>query len=496
MDNRAENQQIEAGQEKRGSAKLALKAGFWYVISTFLVKGLSFITTPIFSRLLSKEDYGEFSNFASWQALLVIITGAELYNSVARAYYDFKDEFNKYVSTVTVASIAITLVFYAVFLVCGNWIYSVVTIPPEYVHVLFLVLMFNSCKQIYMSKERTLYRYKSVAAISMVNLLIPTLVAVVLVALAPQQQRLSARIYGFYIPSAMVGMGCTVLLLRGKTFKWKHFRYAMALSLPLLLHYFTAHLLTSSNTIVTKMVLGAEAVSIVSIASSTNHILTILLQAISGALTTWLMDNMEQQNVRTARKGVLLYVAGISAVAVGVMLLAPELIWILGGKKYADSVLLMPGMVTAVLIQSVTTVFTIILTYQKKVVKTALITGIVSVATVLAKYFLLPLAGVQILPVINIVAFAVLLAANYLLVRSYSGDKYVSMSGICAIIGAVCLAMVGSMFLYRNTLLRYGIIAVIAVIVLIIMYKYRKQIISLVKKLLGKKKKKTTEETT
>ena len=61
-------------KEKRGSTGLAVKAGLWYVISTFLVKGLSFITTPIFSRLLSKEAYGEFSNFASWQVLLLIIT--------------------------------------------------------------------------------------------------------------------------------------------------------------------------------------------------------------------------------------------------------------------------------------------------------------------------------------------------------------------------------------------------------------------------------------
>ena len=85
---------------------------------------------------------------------------------------------------------------------------------------------------------------------------------------------------------------------------------------------------------------------------------------------------------------------------------------------------------------------------------------------------------------------------NYFLVHSYGGDKYVPMSGICSIIGAVCLAMVGSIFLYRNTLLRYGIIVVVAVAVLIIIYKYRKQVISLAKNLLGKKKKKTTEETT
>ncbi len=493
MENYETPEQGKSQQEKRGSTKLALKAGLWYVISTFLVKGLSFITTPIFSRLLSKEDYGEFSNFASWQVLLIIITGAELYNTVARAYYDFKEDFDKYVSSVTIASMALTLICYGIFLACGSWIYSVVTIPPMYVHVLFLVLMFNSCKQIYMAKERTLYRYKSVAAISMVNLLVPTLVAVILVVLAPVEDRLSARIFGFYIPSAVIGMGCTVVLLKGKSFNWKHVRYAMALSLPLLLHYFTAHLLTSSNTIVTKITLGAQTVSTVSIASSAIHVLTILLQAVSGALTTWLMDNLEQKKDRTARKGILLYVSGISAVSIGVILLAPELIWILGGTKYANSVQLMPGMVMAVLIQSVTTVFTIILTYQKKVVKTAIFTTLVSLGSVAAKFLLLPLAGVQMIPIINIVAFGVLFVINYFLIRRNGVGKVVNMAGICGILGIVCLVMVGSYFLYENTFVRYGFIGAIAVAALVLLYKYREQVKRFVKTKLGKKKKKTEE---
>lgn len=61
--------------EKRGSTELALKAGLWYVISNFLVKALSFITTPIFARLMTAEQYGEFSNYASWLATLLILAG-------------------------------------------------------------------------------------------------------------------------------------------------------------------------------------------------------------------------------------------------------------------------------------------------------------------------------------------------------------------------------------------------------------------------------------
>lgn len=476
-------------EEKRGSTGLALKAGFWYTVSTFLVKGLSFITTPIFARLLTKEAYGEFSNFASWQVILLIVTGAEMHNTVARAYYDFKQDFDRYVSTITVTTCVLTALIYGVFLACGNSIFNVVMIPPEYVHILFFMLMFQSCKQIYMARERTLYRYKSVAAISVVNLLVPTAIAAVLVIMAPVPERLSARIYGFYLPSALIGVGCAaVLLFRGKSFKWEYCRYAFVLSLPLMVHYLTAHFLTSSNTIVTKYVLGAEAVSIVSIASSTNHILTILLQAVSGALTTWLMDNLNQSDTKTAQKGTLVYVAGISFVAIGVMLLTPELIWILGGPEYTESVSLMPGMVMAVLVQSVTTVFTIILTYQKKVVKTAVYTGVVAALTVLAKLFLLPYAGVQVLPFINIAAFGILLLINYRLVVQSGCGEYVNMKGIAAVLGVVGVVMGSCYFMYQNLVLRCCVIAVIFVAGCFVLYKYRRFIVKFVKTKILKKK--------
>ena len=63
---------------KRGNTKLALKSGFWYVLSTVITKGLAFITTPIFARMMNKTDYGEFSNFAYWQSLLVIVVSLEM----------------------------------------------------------------------------------------------------------------------------------------------------------------------------------------------------------------------------------------------------------------------------------------------------------------------------------------------------------------------------------------------------------------------------------
>ena len=457
---------------ERGNTRLAVKAGFWYVLCTFLTKGLAFITAPIFVRLMSPADYGEFSNFANWQSMLLIIAGLELYNTLSRAYYDHKDCFDQYASSMTIASCAVAGVFYLLFLLFGNWIYTVVAIPAKYVHILFFTLIFQTTKSVFLTRERTLYHYKSVTLITALSLVVPTLISIALVVMAPEDQVLSARIYGFYFPCSLIGVFCAAyLIFKGKTFQWKHVKYAIPLALPLLVHYLTAFLLTSTNTILTKNVLGAEPAATVSVTTSIMNILTILFQSVTGALTTWIMDQLEKKNSLKVRRCFLFFALIIATISIGIMLVAPELIWIFGGKKYAHAVTLIPGLSVAVFFQIITTVLTIILTYNKTIIATAVFTALGATLSIIAKVLLLPSMGYEVLPIINAIVFPCLFAVNYLLVRRSGYKKCVPLKAVCAISLLVVLAFPVSLFLYQHIVIRYALIGLIGAAALVLIYK-------------------------
>lgn len=461
-------------QIERGNTVLAVKAGAWYVVSTFFLKSIAFITIPIFSRLLNKSDYGEFSNYANWQAILLILTGAELYNSLSRAYYDYKEKYDQYVSSVTILTLFITSIFYILFLLSSSWIYRIVKIPPQFVHILFFTMFCSACKTIYLTRERTLYRYKSVVAISAVDTVIPTAIAVVLVMLVPETSRLGARIYGFYLPSSVVGLFCAALILRrGRTFKMEHCKYALMLSLPLLLHYLTISLLTSTNTIIAKNIGGAEVSAEVSMATSILHILTMLFTSLSGALTTWVMDNLEQKHMDKIRRETLVYLAGLAAVSIGVILLAPELLAILGGSRYASAVVLIPGLVFAAYLQTMTTIFTIILTYDKNVMETAMFSGIMAVISVVAKVYLFRYYGVLCLPLVNIVVCLVLFFMNYLLICHAGYQQAVDLRQYVLVSVFVLPFVLFSSFLYEHNMIRWVLALTGIVVLLIIAYLFR-----------------------
>ena len=61
---------------------LAVKSSLWFVICNVLQKGISFLTTPIFTRLLSKDEYGQFSLFLTWYSILHIFATLELTGGV------------------------------------------------------------------------------------------------------------------------------------------------------------------------------------------------------------------------------------------------------------------------------------------------------------------------------------------------------------------------------------------------------------------------------
>lgn len=469
---------------KRGNSVLALKAGFWYTVSNFLTKAITLITTPIFARLMTVSDYGEFSNFANWATILLFITSVELHNTLNRAYYDFKDTYDDYISSVTLLGFFITIALYIVFLLGGNIILRVVSIPKQYVHLLFFFLLMSYCRIVFNSRERTLYRYKTVAVISFVSFFVPTLISVFLVYLLPEANQLSARLYGFYLPASFIGLYCAAsLFVRSRVFQLHYCKYALALSIPLLMHYIAAYLLTSTNVIVTKNMLGAGAAAIVSIAVSITHIFTVLSQSVSGALTTWLMDNLKLHNKETVKRGTFIYVSLLSVVVIFTILVAPEIVYILGGVKYASSVTLLPGFIFASFIQSVTTVFIIILTYDKNVIKTSIYTGIFATLSIIAKVWLMPLYELAVLIYVNVVAFFILFIINYFLVKQAGYGDVVSVKGISMILVVTGVVMVVTPTLYAWTPLRYFLIGISAISCLVIAVRNRMCIDGFVKKL-------------
>ena len=50
-----------------------VKAALWFTVCNFLQRGISMITTPIFTRMLSTGEYGLYSTYLSWETVLAFL---------------------------------------------------------------------------------------------------------------------------------------------------------------------------------------------------------------------------------------------------------------------------------------------------------------------------------------------------------------------------------------------------------------------------------------
>ena len=68
-----------ASQEQSNNA---IKAGLWYTIGNILVKGIAFLTLPLFTILMDTEQYGLYNTFAAYVSIGAVIVSLGLPSSV------------------------------------------------------------------------------------------------------------------------------------------------------------------------------------------------------------------------------------------------------------------------------------------------------------------------------------------------------------------------------------------------------------------------------
>ena len=76
---------------------LTLKVTVAYAVCSILQKCLSFITLPLFTRILTKEQYGQYTIYSSWSGIFSILLTLNLaYGSFSTAMVKFEKEYQEF----------------------------------------------------------------------------------------------------------------------------------------------------------------------------------------------------------------------------------------------------------------------------------------------------------------------------------------------------------------------------------------------------------------
>lgn len=466
------------------SSSVVAKAGLWYTLCNFLFRGMAFITTPIFTRLMSKQELGDFSNFSSWISILLILTSFDLAQSVIRSKLEHEDDMDCYIWSILSLSTLWTLLVYGIFCVFPSFFSNLLQVEPKYIHLMFLYLVTTPAYSMLITKHRAFYKYKTFVLLTGIMTVSATLLSLLLVIL--MDDKLAGRLYGFYIPHIVLSLAIFVLLAaRGKKIKKEYWKYACVICLPLVPHELSLYVLSASDKVIIKRLSGAEYVAVYSVAYSAYHIATILFDSMNKAFAPWLLESLHHKNYSEIRKTSKIYIGIFIILIVGVLMLGPEIIWILGGEKYVGAEACLPPLFTSCVFQLVYRMYVNIEFYEKKTVSVGIATMIAAGVNIILNFLLIPLDlehGYVIASYTTLIGYMLLFVFHYFTVKrmgmSHVYDtKYI----IIVLIGSLAVAFIMNL-LYPLRIVRYILVLVYASVVLYFAYKNRSIILGIFKK--------------
>lgn len=321
-------------------ASKALKAGIGYTVGNYLIKGISFLTVPIFARLLSPSDYGIFNTYLAYESVFYLFVGLALHTCLKNAKYKYEAEFQKFSSS----CLLLVCIVFAAWIFVVNILFPFINRLTDYPRWLVNVLIFHcfasSLLIFYNSYISIDYAYKSYLAVSSINAVGNIAISVLLILFVFPSSRYVGRILG----TVLVLVPITVYIIfyfwkkaKPKINK-KYWHFALKFSLPLVPHGLSQVILSQFDRIMITRMIGAAESGIYSFAYTIFSIVQITGSSIDSAWTPWFYQQMHDKNYDGIKKRSSFVIISMSVFMSIVMLISPELLSLLGTKSYADSV--------------------------------------------------------------------------------------------------------------------------------------------------------------
>lgn len=327
---------MAVAREKR--KKIKLKGSLFAIASNFLSRGFGFIFTPIFTRLLSPDEYGIYSLYVGLMGLFTVFVTFEIPGNVTyRALARFgKENEERFLSAALGMISLLNIFFVSVFILFRRWINGMTSLGTPLTLCLFAQIFFNAAIGLYFSKKRYHGRALPVALINLATGLLPPTFSVALIRLGGGG---SARIFSSLTVSAAIALPiCFDILHRGKRlFSRDEWKFLFRMTLPQLPHYLALSAIAQSDKIVIARGFGDGEVGKYSAAMSLGLAPSILTSALMLALSPWLIRKLGEGGYGSIEKTVTPLVKAVFLLTLAYFSLLPEIFSLLLARSYGEA---------------------------------------------------------------------------------------------------------------------------------------------------------------
>lgn len=465
---------------------IAAKAGIWFMFCNLMTKGISTITVPIFTRLLTTEEYGTYSVYLSWLNVFTVFTSLNLYYGVYNnALNKYKDDEtrSKYIASMQGITTLLVVSFAFVYLVDVDFWNDVVGLSTPIMCMMLIELLLAPAMLFWTGRQRFEYHYKRMVAVTLLKSLLNPVLGLIFVYTWKDNHEI-ARIVAIVITEVVFSGSLYVYqFVKGRTFFNKvYWKYALSFNIPLLPHYLSGTILNQGDRVMIQKMIGKSEVAIYSVAYNIGMLIQIFTNAINNSMTPWMYDKLNRKEYNEIGKNVTYILCGLAAVIIGLMFFAPEVVLLFGSEKYSNAVYVVPPVAASVFFIFLFNVFAIPQMYYED----KRFMSIASVGAALLNlglnYIFIGIYGYYAAGYTTLVCYIIYSVGHYCFSKRVCdhiipGEQIFEVRKIVAISTILVICSICFNFFYRFTIERYCM----AIIFLVIIYSCRKRILKVLR---------------
>lgn len=464
-----------------------VKSAFWFTVASFMQRGISVITTPIWTRLFSSEEFGKFSIFNSWKSILTVFITFNLAAGVfTRGLLKFEEKQEDFVSSMEGLLSVISLIFLCIYIPFRTFWNSLVSLTMPLMLCMFAMLWAETVFAFWAAREQFNYRYKKLISITLSMSLINPFAGIVCVLLFPNQ-KVEARIFSMTILQiiAYTGFFFVQFSRSNKLANRAFWKFAIFFNLPLVPHYLSQTVLNSSDRIMIGKMCSEREAGLYSLAYSVAMLLTMLNTSIQQAFNPWLYRKIKAGEYSGIAKSSYIVLSVVAGVNLLFIVFAPELVRIFAPAEYLEAVWTMPPVTMSVFFMFMYCLFADFEFYYEKTVFIAIASVFGAVLNIALNYFSIPKFNYIAAGYTTLICYILYVTAHYCAMKIICKKKIgkIQIYNPLVIIAISVLFMLlgfSVMLLYSNPFVKYTVLSLCIAFAFIFRKKLKKMILQVV----------------
>lgn len=315
---------------------------FFNILSTIILQGLSFFSSPYFSKTLGTANYGIVSVFNTWVQVITIVFFVKMNGAVVMGMTEYSPkEQAGYQSSILSLSILMSIGFSALTLFMVTLIDK-----SKLFFVTMMILQGFGMYCVMFANSKFTYEFRAdLNLIMSVGISVVTIIfSIIMINKCSAADNYWGRIYGVAIPYFIMGVFFTIYILwKGKQIvNFTYWKFALPLVIPMVFHGISGIILNQSDRVMLKFRQGDSVTGIYSLAYTFSNVINVCWSALNNTWIPIYYNNTRNGDIDKIKKQTKNYLELFTVLCLGFIMLTPEVYEIFASEEYRSHTSIIP----------------------------------------------------------------------------------------------------------------------------------------------------------